>query len=319
MNLPSKNTIASSIFALIGAVILGGTIYAYSYLGKRDKNAEGLVRTASNLVSNKKQLAIEEIRANLAQARSALQTETDRLESMKTIVENDGQLRESVAGARIQAKMDAKRAALEDTLRQWRDELKSTASTDNTARERLRAKYQEIIDAHFAEIRDIIDSADSGLTDEEKELANDSMDETEDAIDDYADDLSEPPADDGQSDDGVNGDGNADDGNGDLAGDDGGVVDDDGDLLPPPLVIDDDDVDDQGDIVDDIGDEVGDLEDDLDDALNDDAGDNDGDGDNTDDGILPPDDSNGDLPPLPPPQPRELNPDKPKLLQGSDL
>lgn len=285
----------------------------YSYLNERDRSAEDLVRTAFNFVNNKRQLAIEEIRVNLAQARSALQTETDRLESMKTIVENDRQLRESVAGARAQAKIEAKRAALEDTLKQWREELKSVPPSDLAARDRLKDKYREIVDAHLTELRDAINSDDSGLTEDEINLANDSVDKTEDTIDDYVDDLSKPPADD---------DNGSDDGNTSDNGNGGGTIVDDGngDLPPPPpLVIDDDDVDDQEDTVDDLSDDVDNLEDDLDDLLNDDTGDSDGGGDNTDDGTLPPDDSDGDLPPLPPPQPRELNPDKPKLLQGSDL
>ncbi len=332
MNLPSKNSIASSIFALVGAAILGGAVYAYSYLSERDKSAEDLVQSASNFVNNKRQLAIEEIRVNLAQARSALQTETDKLDSMKAIVENDRQLRESIAGARAQAKIEAKRAALEDTLKQWREELKAVPPGDTAAREILKNKYQEVINAHFAELDEAINSADSRLTSSEITLANNSMGETLNTVDDYINDLSNPPLTSNdnlpsfggeQTNNGVSGNTNTSTDNGNLdgnvgnndgnTGNDGnasGGVDNPPQYPPtPPIVVTEDNIQVQQDIVDQVQEQIDNLQDQLSDTANGSA-----DGD-----VQPTIDSTLDLPPLSPPQPRELNPDKPKLLQGSDL
>lgn len=305
--------IASSLFALVGVMIIGGTIYAYSYFSKRNEAADQLVKNAANLVNNKRQLAIEEVKTNLAQVRVALGTETDKLNTMRRIVGNDAALNGSIAGARIQAKIEAKRAALVETLKEWREELISVSSNDPEAFQAARRKYEEIITAHLAELNDLVNSPGSGLTKDEIALADDSISEMEKEVNKDADILSEPP---------INGD-DVPQPTTDLpSADADNTTSDDGtnptsspqpsvspEYPPPPaIIISNEGIEEQQELVDELTNKVGDLEDQLSNLE-----------DNNGDTPTVTDEPPSDLPSPLPPQSRALDPNKPKLLQGSDL
>lgn len=301
MQIPNKDILAPSIFALIALLILGGTIYIYSYLTHKDKESDNVLSSAIETLNNKKELTIQEIKYNLKEATLALEYEKDRLDAMKNIVSLDSILKQNSAGTKIEAKIEAKRMQIEETLKEWLNKRKDISNAELDVWQSTKETYKKIIEAYLDELQDIIDTAsDIGLTEEQLSLLDSSIEQTiEDTNSGITNISSLPPLLTDNSETSTN---NA---SSTYTSPIPGIVD-----LVPDIVITEDDIVEQQIIVNEAEEIVSQITDQLDRIEN---------GIPIDQGQTNQDIGGNDteLPLLPPP--RTDNSNKPKLLQGSDL
>lgn len=315
MKLPPKETLVSSIFALLGVVILGGTIYAYQRFEGQSKDVDKTISFISDLVNNKKQLSIDEIKTNIAIANEALSYAQDRLAGMKRILDNDNILSGSVAGRRVKVQIDAKRVLVEQAFEAWQEEKTNVDPADSVTWNAIVEQYSSVINAYVGELQNIISSSgslSSGLTQEEITAVAESVDQTIQDVIQGIDTISTPPENDTAS----------------TVEEDtsptSSIPEETIQLPPPVIVVDDSTVQGQQDTVEQLEKVIDDLQDQLEQTQDqiDQSTETQTDSSQTDTTIQNSDSTTTDdtLPPfVPPTTPKPSSSNKPKLLQGSDL
>ncbi|MFA6404743.1 MAG: hypothetical protein WCW03_01970 [Candidatus Paceibacterota bacterium] len=307
MQIPNKDILAPSIFALVAFLILGGTIFVYSYLKDQNEKGNKILSSATDVLGNQTELTIQEIKYNLKEATLALESEKNKFGSMKIILSADSILKRDSVSSKIQAKIEAKRMQIEETFKEWLNKRKDPSNRELDIWQSTKDTYKKIIETYLDELQDIINtSSNIGLTEEQMSLLNSSIEQTIENTNSSIINISSLPPlsiDSNQTTDS--------DSTPEYTSSIPGISD-----LIPDIVITENDIVEQQAIVDEAEEIVNQITDQLDEIENGipiDQGQTNQDTGGNNTTII--DDT--ELPPLPPP--RTNNSNKPKLLQGSDL